>query len=284
MPITVTNLTYIYGKKTPTAFKALDDVSLTLDDHIFAAIVGETGSGKSTLVQHFNGLLIPTEGTVLIDDFLIINKKRKNKNMRDLRKKIGLVFQFPEYQLYESTVEKDVMVGPKNFKATDDEARDIAHKALAEVGIGEDFYERSPFDLSGGEKRRVAIAGILALNPDVLVLDEPVAGLDPEGVEDIMNLLTRMYEAGKSIILITHNMDLVLEYTHEVYALHQGKLIYEGTPKELFSHISEDMALEIPTLYTMMNKLDEKGMHIDPNKVSSVEDLVKEIMKQKEAV
>ncbi|MCD8203924.1 MAG: energy-coupling factor transporter ATPase [Coprobacillus sp.] len=284
MPIKVSNLTYIYGKKTPTAFKALDDVSLELDDHIFAAIVGETGSGKSTLVQHFNGLLIPTEGTVLIDDFLIINKKRKNKNMRDLRKKIGLVFQFPEYQLYESTVEKDVMVGPKNFKATDDEAKEIAHKALAEVGIGEDFYERSPFDLSGGEKRRVAIAGILALNPDVLVLDEPVAGLDPEGVDEIMNLLTRMYEAGKSIILITHNMDLVLEYTHQVYALHQGKLIYEGTPKELFSHISDDMALEIPTLYTMMNKLDERGMHIDPEQVSTVEDLVREIMRQKEAV
>ncbi|MCD8204958.1 MAG: energy-coupling factor transporter ATPase [Coprobacillus sp.] len=281
MPIKVTGLTYIYGKKTPTAFKALDDINLELNDHIFAAIVGETGSGKSTLVQHFNGLLIPTEGTVLVDDFLIVNKKRKNKNMRDLRKKIGLVFQFPEYQLYESTVIKDVMVGPKNFKASDDEAREIAQKALAEVGIGEDFYERSPFDLSGGEKRRIAIAGILALNPDVLVLDEPVAGLDPEGVEEIMGLLTRMYEAGKSIILISHNMDLVLQYAHEVYALHQGKLIYEGTPKELFSHITDDMALEIPTLYTMINKLNEHGMHLDPLEVSTVEELVSAIMKER---
>ncbi len=280
MSIKVCDLHYSYGLKTPNVFEALHGINLEISDHAFAAIVGETGSGKTTLVQHFNGLSTPTSGTVYIDDFVVTSNKKKNRNLMQLRKKVGLVFQFPEYQLFESTVEKDVMVGPKNFKATDEEAKEVAHQALAAVGIGEEFYQRSPFDLSGGEKRRVAIAGILALKPDILVLDEPVAGLDPNGVNEIMSLLTRLYEGGTTIILVTHNMDLVLEYCHDVYALHQGNLIYTGTPEQLFSHVTDEMALEIPTIYSMINKLNAKGFGIEEGKITNVSELVKQIVER----
>ncbi|MCD8195356.1 MAG: energy-coupling factor transporter ATPase [Coprobacillus sp.] len=283
MSVKIENLTHVYSPKTPSAFTALKNINLEFDDHVFIALVGETGSGKSTLIQHLNGLLIPTEGCVYIKDYVIGNKKRKNKNLRELRHQVGLVFQFPEYQLFESTVEKDVMVGPKNFKMKDEQAREAAHEALDAVGIGPEFYSRSPFDLSGGEKRRVAIAGILAMKPDILILDEPVAGLDPAGVTDIMNLLVKLYNEGTSIILVTHDMDLVLEYANQVFALHNGELIYEGTPKNLFSSITEDMALEIPTIYTMINQLNKRGYHLNSENITNIEELVASIVKEKES-
>ncbi len=283
MSVKIENLTHVYSPKTPSAFTALKNINLEFDDHVFIAIVGETGSGKSTLIQHLNGLLIPTEGCVYIKDYAIGNKKRKNKNLRELRRQVGLVFQFPEYQLFESTVEKDAMVGPKNFKMKDEDAKRAAHEALDAVGIGPEFYSRSPFDLSGGEKRRVAIAGILAMKPDILVLDEPVAGLDPAGVTDIMNLLVKLYNEGTSIILVTHDMDLVLEFASQVYALHNGELIYEGTPRNLFSSITEDMALEIPTIYTMINRLNERGYHLESENITNISELVAAIVKEKES-
>ncbi len=281
MSIIVDNLRYVYGVKTPTPFEALHGINMEVGDHVFAAIVGETGSGKTTLVQHFNGLNTPTSGTVFVDEYVVTNNKRKNKQLRDLRRRVGLVFQFPEYQLFESTVEKDVMVGPKNFKMEEEEAKKVAHEALREVGIGKEFYERSPFDLSGGEKRRVAIAGILALHPQILVLDEPVAGLDPNGVNEIMSLLVRLYEQGTSIILVTHNMDLVLEYCHEVYALHDGNLIYTGNPEQFFSHLTDDMAIEIPTIYSMINKLNARGYNLSVDNVTNVSSLVEQIVESR---
>ena len=282
MPIKLDHLSHTYMVKTPTPTAAIVDINLSIDTPSFIAFVGETGSGKSTLVQHLNALLLPTSGDVYVDDFHVVSKKRKNKKIMLLRKHVGLVFQFPEYQLFESTVEKDVMVGPKNFKIKDEEALKIAHKALKDVGIKEDYYSRSPFELSGGEKRRVAIAGILALQPDILVLDEPTAGLDPKGAKEIMSLLVKLFKQGKTIILVTHDMDIVMEYAQKVFALHKGKLIFEGTPNELFSHLNDEMALEIPPLYSLINQLNSRGFHLDSASIHNVEDFVKAIKKEKE--
>ena len=190
MAIQVKDLRYIYLPKTPEQNVAVDGVSLTIPDNAFAAFIGRTGSGKSTLVQHLNALLTPFSGEIEIDDFKIINNRRKNKRIKELRKHVSLVFQFPEYQLFEETVEKDVAFGLKNFGVKNDEAIELAHKALLSVGLDEKYFQKSPFELSGGERRRVAIAGILAIDPDILVLDEPTAGLDVKGARDVMSLIS----------------------------------------------------------------------------------------------
>jgi len=279
MPINVDHLSYTYLAKTPNAVLALDDVSLSIDDHSFNAIIGETGSGKSTLIQNLNALIIPQKGTVMVDSFLITTKKRKNKEIKKLRKHIGLVFQFPEYQLFEETVLDDVAFGVKNFGFNEQEAKEKSKQALASVGISEEYYERSPFDLSGGEKRRVAIAGILAIDPDILVLDEPTAGLDPSGAQMIMDLLVRLYDSGKTIILVTHDMNLVLKYCQKAFVIHQSKKILEGKPYELFDCIDESMAIELPPLFKMAKKLKEKGFDISLENVHTVDDLVLQIKK-----
>lgn len=279
MSIKVSNLFYSYMPKTPMESLALNDVSLEIKDHSFTAFVGHTGSGKSTLVQMFNALLKPTSGTVEVDGFVVEGSKRKKKtkHLKELRKHVGLVFQFPEYQLFEETVEKDVAFGVKNFGAKDEEALEKAHKALLSVGIPESYFKRSPFELSGGEKRRVAIAGILAIEPDILVLDEPTAGLDLKGSNEIMSLLQEMHKNGTTIILVTHDMDLVMKYCSDVFVLNHGKLIFNGTPSELFENASDEMAIEIPPLYVLAKKLVDSGISLDIEKIKNTDDLINQL-------
>ena len=277
MAIEVKNLFYIYGRKTPYQQTALDDVSLTIPTGSFVGLIGRTGSGKSTLVQNLNALLIPTEGEIIVDEFHIGNKKRKNKKIKQLRKHLSLVFQFPEYQLFEETVEKDVAFGLMNFGYKQNEAIELAHKALLSVGLDEKYFKRSPFELSGGERRRVAIAGILAINPDILVLDEPTAGLDVKGSKDIMSLVKQMHEDGKTIIMVTHDMDLVLRYTEQCFVLKDGKVTFGGSTNQLFDTISDDSAIEIPPLFKLAKKLKDRGAPISIENIKNAEDLIKQV-------
>ena len=278
MAIKVSDLFYVYNPKSPNATEALNGVSLTIEDNSFVAFVGETGSGKSTLIQNLNALLLPSRGEVQVDDFVITPKKNKNKNIKQLRKHIGIVFQFPEYQLFEETVEDDVAFGVKNFGIKGEEALEKAHKALLSVGLDSSYFKRSPFELSGGEKRRVAIAGILAIEPDILVLDEPTAGLDPKGVNEIMSLVSQMHKDGKTIILVTHDMDIVLKYCQKVFVLNKGKLAFEGNPYQLFSLNNEELAIEVPALYELARKLNDRGMKLDIENIHSVDDFVKQYL------
>lgn len=277
MAVEVKNLFYIYGRKTPYQQTALDDVSLSIPTGSFVGLIGRTGSGKSTLVQNLNALLIPTEGEIIVDEFHIGNKKRKNKKIKQLRKHLSLVFQFPEYQLFEETVEKDVAFGLMNFGYKQNEAIELAHKALLSVGLDEKYFKRSPFELSGGERRRVAIAGILAINPDILVLDEPTAGLDVKGSKDIMSLVKQMHEDGKTIIMVTHDMDLVLRYTEQCFVLKDGKVTFSGSTNQLFNTISDDSAIEIPPLFKLAKKLKDRGAPINIENIKNTEDLIKEV-------
>ena len=281
MAIKVSNVFYTYTPKSPTATLALNDVSLTIEEHSFVAFVGETGSGKSTLMQNLNALLVPSSGQIEVDDFVITPKRKKNKRIKDLRKHVGLVFQFPEYQLFEETVEKDVAFGVKNFGADEKTALEKTHQALLSVGLDETYFARSPFDLSGGEKRRVAIAGILAIEPDILVLDEPTAGLDPKGVNDIMSLVQQMHESGKTIILVTHDMDVVMKYCEKVYVLNKGKLAFEGNPYQLFAQDNESLGIEVPVLFELARKLKQKGLKLDIENIRNVDDFIKQYMEAK---
>lgn len=283
MPIQVNNLFYTYLPKSPIQTEALRGVTLGIESHSFCGILGQTGSGKSTLIQTLNALLIPTKGDVRVDDFLISNKKNKNKKTKQLRKHLAIVFQFPEYQLFEETVEKDVAFGAKNFGASKEEAFNKAHQALISVGLDESYFKRSPFELSGGEKRRVAIAGILAIEPDILVLDEPTAGLDPKGAADIMSLVEEMYNQGKSIILVTHDMDLVLKYCQKVFVLKEGQLVFEGTPSDLFRDVESNFSIEIPLLFQYANKLKNHGLPIDINRIKDTQDLINQIKEWKQS-
>ena len=277
MAIQIKDLRYVYMPKSPNAQVALDGISFDIPNHDFAAFIGRTGSGKSTLVQHLNALLIPSSGEVVVDDFHITSKKRKNKHIKELRKHLSLVFQFPEYQLFEETVEKDVAFGLRNFGYKEKEALEEAHKALLAVGLDEKYFKRSPFELSGGEKRRVAIAGIIAINPDILVLDEPTAGLDVKGSHDVMSLVLKMYEGGKTVLMVTHDMELVMKYCKTVYVLKDGKLDYQGPVSTLFNNVGEDSAIEIPPLYKLAQKLKERGAPIEIEKIKETKDLVYQI-------
>ena len=277
MAIQVKNLFYSYTKNVP----ALENVELTFEEGSFTALIGETGSGKSTLVQNLNALLIPTSGEIHVDSYIVTSNKHKNKKIHELRKKVAIVFQFPEYQLFEETVIKDVAFGVKNFGAKNDEAIEKAKEALTSVGIDAAYYEKSPFELSGGERRRVAIAGILAIDPDILVLDEPTAGLDAKGTEDIMSLVKKMHENGKTIILVTHDMNIVMKYCEKAVVLHNGKVLYDGTPNELFDSYTPDMAIEIPPLYQLGIALKQKGMNIDLKSIKNSDDLIRQIRMEK---
>ena len=279
MGIQVKNIFYTYQKKATNATQALANVSLTINDNDFLAIVGETGSGKSTLAQMFNALLVPDKGDVLVDDYVINYKNRKSRKLRGLRKHVGLVFQFPEYQLFEETVEKDVAFGVKNFGVKGEEAIKRAHEALKQVGLDESYFKRAPFDLSGGEKRKVAIAGILAIDPDILVFDEPTAGFDPQSSKDLMNLITEFHNNGKTIIIITHDMDLVNTYTKRVVMLERGQVTFDGSPSELFAYIKGYDRLDTPSVIKVAEKLKEKGMDIDIKQIHTNEDLVEAIKK-----
>ena len=279
MGIKVEHVFFTYGKKASNSTLALDDVSFTINDNDFVTIVGETGSGKSTLAQMFNALLIPDKGDVIVDEYLINYKNRKSKKLRGLRKHVGLVFQFPEYQLFEESVEKDVAFGVKNFGIKGEEALAKAHEALKLVGLDESYYKRAPFELSGGERRKVAIAGILAIDPDIIIFDEPTVGFDPRSSKDLMNLIVGLHQQGKTIIVITHDMDLVRRYAQRVLLLEKGKLAFEGSPSELFNFVQGYDRLEIPQVIRLAMKLKEKGVDIDVSSIRRSDDLINEIKK-----
>lgn len=264
MEIIFEHVTHAYDPNSPTVNLGLDDVSFKIQDKKFTAIVGQTGSGKSTLVRHINALLKPTSGTIMVGD-RVITPETNNKNLKPLRKQVGMVFQFPESQLFEETVEKDIMFGPMNFGASESEAREAAHKMIKLVGLGESHLSQSPFDLSGGQMRRVAIAGVLASDPETIILDEPTAGLDPVGRKEIMELFKKLQRQGKTIILITHNMDDVANFADEMAVIHRGKLIAEGIPQEVFNkqELLQDDLLTLPKSAAFAKDLSRKGFHFD---------------------
>ena len=283
MPIVFSHLNYIYSSKTPLEFCALKDINLEIKDNSFTMIVGHTGSGKSTLVQQINALLIPTDGEVNVNGIIVDKNVKKLKNIKELRKGVGLVFQFPEYQLFEDTVLKDVSFGPKNFGVSEEESIKLAKEALNLVGIKEDLFERSPFELSGGQKRRVAIAGIIALNPKVLILDEPTAGLDPQGSREMMKLFSKIHEMGTTIVMITHDMDNVLRYASDVVVLVKGEVVKFCKPYEIF--LDEEnfakLSIEEPLVIKMAKKLNTSNKyHIDLEKVKDIDTLVEQIAKE----
>ncbi|KRN98278.1 energy-coupling factor transporter ATPase [Companilactobacillus kimchiensis] len=264
MEITFEHVTHSYDVNSPTANLGLDDVTLKIKNGLFTAIIGQTGSGKSTLVRHINALLKPTSGTITIGD-RVITSDTNNKNLKPLRKQIGMVFQFPESQLFEETVEKDIMFGPMNFGATETEAREAARTVIKLVGLDESYLTQSPFDLSGGQMRRVAIAGVLASDPETIILDEPTAGLDPVGRKEIMSLFKDLQVKGKTIILITHNMDDVANYADAMAVIHRGKLIAQGFPKEVFNNqeLLKNDLITLPKSAEFAKGLMQQGFHFD---------------------
>ncbi len=278
MSIVFKNVSYVYSPKTPFEYEAIKDINLTIQDGSFTALVGHTGSGKSTLVQHINALLLPSSGEIHVDEFVIQPHKRI-KHLKALRQRAGLVFQFPEYQLFEETVEKDVAFGPKNFGVTPEEALKKAHAALKEVGLDETYYQRSPFELSGGERRRVAIAGIIAAEPKVLVLDEPTAGLDPRGAHEMMTLFKKIHDKGTTVVLVTHDMNIVLQYATHVVVMKDGAIVRESDPVSLFASDTSDFALEIPLLYQFAKHLKDHGKALDLKSIRSIDDLVSQLKK-----
>ncbi len=282
MAIKIEHLSYVYLKKTPNEVEALHDVSLQIPENKITAIVGHTGSGKSTLIQTLNGLIIPTSGKITYKDFVISSDIKKLKKIKELRKHISIVFQFPEYQLFEETVEKDVAFGLKNYGYKEEEAILKAHEALKLVGLDESFYKRSPFELSGGEKRRVAIAGIIAIDPEVLILDEPTAGLDPLGSKIILDLIVNLNKNGKTIIIVTHDMGIVLNHADHVIVINEGNIAFEGSPSTLFSGDVSNYSIDIPPLFSFCKLLESHNVNIDINKIRTVDDLfiqLKEIIK-----
>ena len=261
MGITLENVSYIYQNGTPFASSALSDVSLTIEDGSYTAVIGHTGSGKSTILQLLNGLLVPTEGSVKVFNTLI-TPTSVNKEIRQIRKQVGLVFQFAENQICEETVLKDVAFGPQNFGISAEEAEAIAREKLAMVGIDSSLFERSPFELSGGQMRRVAIAGILAMEPSILVLDEPTAGLDPVGRKELMALFKKLHQDGITIVLVTHLMDDVAEFADQVYVMEKGKLVKSGKPSLVFQDIEfmENVQLGVPKITRFAYKLVKRGL------------------------
>ena len=264
MGITLEGVNYTYQAGTPFEGRALFDINLTIKEDSYTAFIGHTGSGKSTIMQLLNGLNVPTEGAVIVDD-IKITANSKNKEIKPVRKKVGLVFQFPESQLFEETVLKDVAFGPQNFGVSIEEAEQLAREKLAMVGIHEEFFEKNPFELSGGQMRRVAIAGILAMEPEVLVLDEPTAGLDPKGCRELMTLFKELHQNGMTIVLVTHLMDDVANYADYVNVLEGGKLVRSGYPKEVFQDVAflESKQLGVPKITKFAQQLVKRGLHLD---------------------
>lgn len=274
MSITFKEVEHIYSENTPFAYHALKGVNIKITDQSFTAIIGQTGSGKSTLIQHINALLLPTSGSINIDEYLITATDKPSK-LKPLRKKAGLVFQFPEYQLFEETIEKDIIFGPMNFGVSEEEAKKIAHNVLKTVGLDESYLNKSPFDLSGGQKRRVAIAGILAMNPDILILDEPTAGLDPQGTNEMMSLFKRINESGKTIILVTHDMNHVLQYCDEVVVMNHGKVEKHDTVTNVFkdSEYLNSLGIDLPIITNFIIKLNNQGFNLDSS-INNIEQLI----------
>ena len=261
MGIALENVSFTYQEGTPLASTALSDVSLTIEDGSYTALIGHTGSGKSTILQLLNGLLVPSQGSVRVFDTLITSTS-KNKDIRQIRKQVGLVFQFAENQIFEETVLKDVAFGPQNFGVSEEDAEQIAREKLLLVGIDESLFDRSPFELSGGQMRRVAIAGILAMEPAILVLDEPTAGLDPLGRKELMNLFKKLHQSGMTIVLVTHLMDDVAEYANQVYVMEKGRLVKGGKPSDVFQDVvfMEEVQLGVPKITAFCKRLADRGV------------------------
>ena len=279
MALKLDHVNYIYDADTEMAHVALKDVNLEIGNGEFIGLIGHTGSGKSTLVTHLNGLVKPTSGQVLFDGHDI---NEKDYDRKKLRSKVGLVFQYPEHQLFETDVFADVCFGPKNLGLSKDEIEKRAYEALRMVGLSDDFYKQSPFDLSGGQKRRVAIAGVLAMEPEILVLDEPTAGLDPKGKNEILDLLKNLHEEkGITVVLVSHSMEDVANYVDRIIVMDHGQVQFNDEPKKVFASYKEleKMGLAAPQVTYIMKDLKEKGINVDDT-VTTIEEASDEIMKQ----
>lgn len=279
MSIKIENLTHVYMPKSPFEKKALDNVNLLIEDGEFLALIGHTGSGKSTLIQHLNGLLEPTSGRILVDDIDITNKEAK---LTEIRKKIGLVFQYPEYQLFEETIEKDIAFGPNNLELSSEEVSRRVKKSMEMVGLDYETYKNvSPFDLSGGQKRRVAIAGVIAMEPKVLILDEPTAGLDPKGRDDILEQIKLLHEKYKmTIVLVSHSMEDVGKLAQRIVVMNKGKVELLGKPSEVFKEVEtlEKIGLAVPQVTYLMRVLRERGFNVS-DEIFTVEKGTEAILK-----
>lgn len=263
MSVELKDVTYTYSPGTAYEMHALEHVSMIIPDGQFVGVIGHTGSGKSTLVQHFNGLIKPTSGHVYYNGEDIW---QEGYDLRALRSHVGLVFQYPEHQLFETDVLTDVCFGPKNQGLSPEECRERAKEALSHVGLGEEYYEKSPFELSGGQKRRVAIAGVLAMNPSFLILDEPTAGLDPKGRDEILDQLVLLHETrGISVLLVSHSMEDIARYVERIIVMNKGHAVFDDVPRKVFSHYKEleTMGLAAPQMTYIMHALKERGMDVD---------------------
>lgn len=278
MSLKLEHVTYTYNPGTAYETHALKDVSLEIPQGQFVGVIGHTGSGKSTLIQHFNGLMRPTSGTVFYDEEDIW---QEGYSLRRLRSHVGLVFQYPEHQLFETDVLSDVCFGPKNQGLSQEEALERARTALMQVGLKEKYYASSPFELSGGQKRRVAIAGVLAMEPDVLILDEPTAGLDPKGRDEILDQIAYLHQERKiSVVLVSHSMEDIARYVERIIVMNQGEKLFDGVPKEVFSHYKEleAIGLAAPQITYIMHALKEKGLEADISAIT-VEEARNSILK-----
>lgn len=278
MAIIVDHVSFVYEPDTPLAHKALDDICLNIPDGQFIGIIGHTGSGKSTLVQHLNGLMEATEGHIYYNGEDIYDK---DFEMKKLRSNVGLVFQYPEHQLFEVDVFSDVCFGPKNLGLDKKEVELRAFEALKKVGLPDDLFYQSPFDLSGGQKRRVAIAGVLAMKPDVLILDEPTAGLDPKGREEILDQIKKLQiETGLTIILVSHSMEDVAEYVDRIVVMNKGKVMYDDVPKEVFKHYKEleEVGLAAPQVTYIMQALHQKGLQVNTD-ATTIDEAAEEVLR-----
>jgi energy-coupling factor transport system ATP-binding protein len=261
MEISIKQLEHRYMQGTPFERRALHDVNLYIPDETFLALIGHTGSGKSTLIQHLNGLLKPSAGSIKMGD-TILEAGGKKQDLKPLRKKAGIVFQYPEHQLFEETVEKDIMFGPRNFGMPEEEAKRTASRVIEMVGLPQTVLSKSPFDLSGGQMRRVAIAGVLAMNPEVLILDEPTAGLDPSGRVEIMELFYELHQKNKlTTVLVTHSMEDASRYADEIAVMHKGELYLHGKPSEIFNERKalQETGLDVPETVQFLLKWNEKS-------------------------
>ncbi|MBQ5959892.1 MAG: energy-coupling factor transporter ATPase [Firmicutes bacterium] len=279
MSIEVRHVSYLYEAGTPFELAALSDVSFTVNGGEFIGLIGHTGSGKSTLIQTLNALLEPSEGEVLYNGKNIFDPEQKSRR-REIRQKVGLVFQYPENQLFEMTVYKDVAFGPHNMKLSEEEINERVEWALDLVGLDKQYYEKSPFDLSGGQKRRVALAGVLAMRPEVLILDEPAAGLDPQGRDELFERIAALRDrTGMAVILVSHSMDDVAQYVDRILVMDHGKLRYDDTPAEVFRHRTEleEMGLAVPELSVLSAMLRERGFDI-PDDILRIEDMEEKLV------